>query len=233
MLKAASRGHDFQLHGLTHGTCLEFGVPQESTRRSNWRVFQEYESNLSHWQAEHTVEKLKAKLDEAVSTFQSVMGEGPQVFRAPCFGVCPALYEALAAVGIGFSSSRGVNPTATAYTLLGDRSLRRWAPDFPCRPWVEPPGVTEIPCMEDLCIGGVPADQFDGRLELVISELRHFLAEAGEEGVLVFGSHYHSMMSTWGQTRPLLERTLEWLAGEGITEWVTFREYVAEGSTGA
>jgi hypothetical protein len=136
------------------------------------------------------------------------------------------MYEALAAVGLRYSSSRGLNPTATAYTLLGDRSLRRWAPDFPCRPWLEPPGVTEIPCMEDLCIGGVLPDQCEDRLDLFLGELAHFLREAGEEGVLVLGSHYHSMMRTWDQTRPLLERSLDWLAQKGITEWVTFQEWV-------
>jgi peptidoglycan/xylan/chitin deacetylase (PgdA/CDA1 family) len=226
VLKAREQGHDFQLHGLSHGSCLEFGVPQESTRRTNSKVFHEYELNRAKWEAEHSVQRLKLKLEEGVAIYQQVFAERPKVFRAPCFGVCPAMYEALAGVGIRYSSSRGLNPTATAYTILGDKSLRRWSPDFPCRPWVEPPGVTEIVCMEDLCIGGVAPDQFDDRLDLVISELNHFIEEAGHEGVLVIGSHYHSMMKTWDQTRPLLEKTLDWLAQRGITEWGTFREFV-------
>jgi peptidoglycan/xylan/chitin deacetylase (PgdA/CDA1 family) len=230
LMRARATGHDFQLHGLTHGTCLEFGLPQESTRLTNWKTFQEYDSNRARWAAEHSVESLKRKLDEGISIFQRMMGEPPKAFRAPCFDVCPAMYEALAATGIRYSSSRGLNPTATAYTLLGDKTLRRWAPDFPCKPWVEPAGVTEIVCMEDLCIGGVQPSQFDDRLDLYISELNHFIAEAGDQGVLVIGSHYHSMMKTWDQTRPLLERMIEWLAGKGITEWVTFREWIASHS---
>lgn len=69
------------------------------------------------------------------------------------------MYEALAPVGIRHSSSRGINPTATAHMLLGDAELRRWATDFWCRPWAEPPGVTEHPCMGDLCIRGVRLDR--------------------------------------------------------------------------
>ena len=228
LMRARGQGHDFQLHGLTHGTCLEFGPPQESTRRTNWRTFQEYDSNRPRWDAEHSAQNLRRKLEEGVAIYRQVFGEPPQVFRAPCFGVCPAMYEALAAVGIRYSSSHGLNPTATAYTILGDKSLRRWAPDFPCRPWVEPPGVTEIVCMEDLCIGGVLPEQFDDRLDLVLSELQHFMEEAGDQGVLVIGSHYHCMMKTWDQTRPLLERMIEWLAQKGITEWVTFKQWVEE-----
>ncbi len=226
LMAARDQGHDFQLHGLTHGTCLEFGVPQESTRRSNPKNFQEYESDLPRWRAEHSTPSLTAKAAEGAALFEGFFGERPKIFRAPCFGVCPAMYEALAAAGIRHSSSRGVNPTATAYTALGDPSLRRWSPDFPCTPWTEPPGVTEYPCMEDLCIRGVTAEQFDDRLDLFQSELDHFIAEAGDGGALVFGSHYHSMMKTWDQTRPLLESVLNWLARRGITEWTTFKDFI-------
>jgi len=86
--------------------------------------------------------------------------------------------------------------------------------------------------MEDLCIGGVTPEQAEERLALVISELEHFLAAAGEDGVLVIGSHYASMMRTWEQTRPLLEAMFEWLARQGVTEWMTFAECVTILSAG-
>lgn len=225
---ACARGHDFQLHGLSHGTCLEFGLPQASTRAANSKPFEEYEANLEHWQHEHGAERLTQKLQRGVAHYERTFGGRPSVFRAPCFGVSPGMYEALHAVGIRVSSSRGVNPTATAWTLgkhpgpVGDL----WSPDFPCTPWTEPPGVLEVPCMEDLCIGGVRPEQAEARLALVISELEHFLAEATEESVLVIGSHYSPMVSTWEHTRPLLEAMFEWLARQGITEWMTFSQYV-------
>jgi len=225
---ACSRGHDFQLHGLSHDTCLEFGLPQPSTRRANPRPFEEYEANLAHWQREHQADRLQAKLERGIGHYERTFGGQPSVFRAPCFGVSPGMYEALHAVGITVSSSRGINPTATAWTLGKHPGSvgTLWQPDFPCRPWTEPPGVLEVPCMEDLLIGGVTADQADQRLALLISKLEHFLAEAGEDGVLVIGSHYASMARTWDQTRPLLEAMFEWLARQGVTEWMTFAQYV-------
>jgi len=86
--------------------------------------------------------------------------------------------------------------------------------------------------MEDLCIGGVAPEQGEDRLALTISELGHCLEEAGEEGVLVIGSHYSSMMRTWEQTRPLMEAMFEWLARQGVTEWMTFSHYVTILSAG-
>ncbi|MBC7286657.1 MAG: polysaccharide deacetylase family protein [Armatimonadetes bacterium] len=228
LLEAHRQGHDFQLHGLSHDSCLEFGVPQESTRRTNAAVFAEYEANRARWDKAHSPSRLARKLALARRIYETVFGQAPLVFRAPCFGVCPAMYDALATVGIPHSSSRGINPTATAYVLLGDPELRRWAPDFPCRPWVEPPGVTEHPCMEDLCIGGVNPDQVDDLFDLMTSELGHCLDELGGDGVLIFGSHYHSMARTWEYTRPLLERVLDWLASRGVSEWITFADLVRE-----
>ncbi|MCX7597346.1 MAG: polysaccharide deacetylase family protein [Armatimonadetes bacterium] len=228
LLDACARGHDFQLHGLSHDSCLEFGVPQDSTRRTNAAVFAEYEANRARWEKAHSATRLADKLSLAKRIFENVFGEAPLVFRAPCFGVCPAMYEALAQVGIWHSSSRGINPTATAYVLLGDPELRCWTPDFPCRPWVEPPGVTEHPCMEDLCIGGVRPDQTDDLFDLMTSELAHCLDELGDDGVLIFASHYHSMARTWGATRPLFDRVLDWLADRGVTKWITFRELAGE-----
>ncbi|MBU0611106.1 MAG: hypothetical protein KKI08_24720, partial [Armatimonadetes bacterium] len=243
--------------------CLEFGLPQASTRRANPKPFEEYEANLAHWQREHQADRLQEKLERGIGHYERTFGARPCAFRAPCFGVSPGMYEALYAVGITVSSSRGINPTATAWALgksegpkskegpntgsrfagirphdippqgriaADDATIRPlpdlWQPDFPCRPWTEPPGVLEVPCMEDLLIGGVTAEQADERLALIISELEHCLAEAGDDGVLVIGSHYASMARTWEQTRPLLEAMFEWLARQGVTEWMTFAQYV-------
>ena len=40
------------------------------------------------------------------------------------------------------------------------------------------------------------------------------------------------MMRTWEQTRPVLEGALEWLARQGVTEWMTFEQYVTILSAG-
>jgi hypothetical protein len=228
LLRARDHGHDFQLHGLSHGNCLEFGLPQESTRRANPVPFDEYAAHREYWEEQHTRASLRGKLERGVAHYERLFGERPVIFRSPCFGVCSQMYEALWDVGLTHSSSRGLNPTATAYTFLGDPDLRRWAPDFPCRPWVEPVGVTEHPTMEDYLLAGVPAEKVDDWEDLIRSELRHCLDELGEGGVLIFGSHYSAMAKTWDTTRPLLERVLAWLGEQGVTEWVTFAGYLEE-----
>lgn len=229
--EAEARGHEFQLHGLTHGTCLEFGLTQESTRPSNPAPFEEYERNRAHYDREHSVARLTDKLTEAAAIYERTFGRRPAVFRAPCFGMCPNAYAALHAVGIVHSSSRGLNPTATAYTLTKDPALRRWAPDFPCQPWTEPPGVTEHPCFEDLTLGGVPEEEYDDRLDLYRSELGRFMEASGGEGVLVLGTHFSAMHATWETTRRLFEELLEWLDGEGVGEWRTLGGHVGANET--
>jgi len=228
--EAREQGHDFQLHGLTHH-CLEFGVPQADTRFSPniAKLFNDYWRNHAKWNAEHSVANLRSKLEEAVSIYKRAFGEKPLVFRAPCFGIGPTAYEALYQVGIYYSSSRSVNPIATAYTIIRDPLLRRWVPIFPCHPFVEPPGVIEIPTMEDLAIHGVSSRDYDDRLELYKSELDNYLKSGAKNaGIGIFASHYHSMMKTWNQTRLLYEEIIEWLAKQGVTEWITFREAIIQ-----
>ena len=225
LLAARDRGHDFQLHGHSHSNCLEFGIPQASTRRANPTPFDEYEANRGHWVEQHSAPNLQRKIEQGLAVYRDTFGGRPAIFRSPCLGVCPQMYEALHAAGVAYSSSRTINPTATAYTKLRDPALRTWAPDFPCTPWAEPPGVTEVPAVEDLCITGVPSDDYDDRLDLYLGELRRVMAQAGSDGTVVLCSHYHSMMRTWEQTRPLMERVIEWLGQQGVTEWLTFGEY--------
>lgn len=222
--EAQDLGHYFQLHGLAHDSCLEFGVPQPSTRRANPGPFEEYEAHRVHWEAEHSVARLTEKLRLGTEAYESMFGAEPLVFRAPCFGMGPTAYEALYRAGLPYSSSRGINPTMTAYTLTGDVSLKQWAPDYPARPWVEPPGVVEVPCMEDYCIGGVEEDQYDDRLALVKSEYGHLLADLQGQAPVIFATHYSSMMRTWPQTRRLLEETFAWLGEQGVDRWTTFAE---------
>ncbi len=225
---ARDRGHDIQLHGLTHGSCLEFGLPQEVTRIANPRPFEEYAANREFWERQHRPASLSARVGEGVGFYERAFGCRPLVFRSPCFGMCAGAYQALAENGIRWSSSRGINPLATAYTLLGDPSLRRWAPDVPCRPYPEEAGVRECPCIEDLTIFGVPPGQIEERLDLFRSELGHIMAEAGPDGVLILGTHYQSMMKTWPQTRPLFDRLLDWLFAKGVGRCVTFAQHVYE-----
>ncbi|OGV62710.1 MAG: hypothetical protein A3K19_24395 [Lentisphaerae bacterium RIFOXYB12_FULL_65_16] len=224
---AASTGHDFQLHGYRHDSCLEFGVPQESTRVANPKPFDEYARNTAKWQGEHSVESLSAKIRHGMQIMETLLPGRPVVFRAPCFGMCDNAYAALKQNGILYSSSRGVNPTATASVITGRADLRLWKPDY-LKPVRQPNGVLELPCMEDLVIAGTGEGRYREILDLFKSELAHYLEGLGGAGYGIFGSHYQSMFRTWDQTRRLYEELFGWLRDQGVTEWVTFAQAVAE-----
>jgi len=83
--------------------------------------------------------------------------------------------------------------------------------------------------MEDYAINGVHPEHYDDILALYKSEFSNYLENGAQDaGIGIFSSHYHSMMSTWNQTRRLYEEMLDWFAEQGISEWITFREAVSQ-----
>ncbi|NOY82843.1 MAG: DUF2334 domain-containing protein [Kiritimatiellaeota bacterium] len=220
--RARGDGHDFQLHGLTHH-CLEFGPPQESIRRHAPKIFEAYDREPEKWEREHSVEALRKSFEEAATIYERAFGEPPLVFRAPCFGICENAYKAMFESGIRYSSSRSVNPAATGYVITGRQELEPWQPDYPGKPFRQGPGVLEMPCLEDLAIRGVESNAFDALLDLFKREVDNYVAGLGDWPCGVFGSHYHSMAKQMALTSRLYERLFDWMAGQGITEWTTFR----------
>jgi len=224
--RAQRDGHDFQLHGLTHH-CLEFGVPQESIRRHAPKIFEQYDNESEKWEQEHTVEGLGKKFSEAVAIYRRAFGERPLVFRAPCFGICQNAYRAMFKSGIQYSSSRSVNPAATGYVITGKTELKPWQPDYDGKPFEEPPGVLEIPCLEDLVIRGFEPGEFDSLLNLFKREIKNYTAGLGDSPYGVFGSHYHSMAKQMNLTSRLYEQLFDWMAEQGISKWTTFKAALA------
>lgn len=226
ILRARAQGHDFQLHGLTHGSCLEFGVPQESIRRHAPKAFEEYEANRARWDREHSVEEQRKKLHEGAEIYTRAFGEAPLIFRAPCFGMCANAYQALSEVGIRYSSSRSVNPAATGYMITRRPELEPWQPDYDGRPFQVPAGVTEIPCLEDVVIFGVKEEEFDFALNLFKREIKNYMQGLGSDGLGVFGSHYTRIGRQRETITRLYDQLFAWMSEQGVTEWVTFRDAV-------
>lgn len=220
---AREHGHDFQLHGLTHH-CLEFGVPQESIRRHNPRLFEDYEREKEKWDGEHTVPALEKRFAEGIQIYERAFGERPLIFRAPCLGMCANAYAAMSQHGLAFSSSRSVNPDATGYVLTRKPELvPPWHGDYDGMPYEAAPGVTEIPLVEDLAIGGFASEDLNLMLDLFKTELRRYLDGLPEGAFGVFSSHYQAIGKQFDLTTRLYERLFEWLAGQGVSEWTTLR----------
>jgi hypothetical protein len=223
--RAREQGHDFQLHGLTHQTCLEFGVPPNALRRENPRPFAEYEANPEKWAAEHTRARLRAKLEEGVEIYERAFGERPVIFRSPCVGTCPALYEALADVGITHDSSWILNPHSWVYTATVDPTEREWQVDPSAEPFMLPEGVQEFPLMADYTHWGISQERFDDFLALAKRDYDQLAG--GKPRVAVMLSHYHSMHKDWDRTVRFWNQLLDHLASKGLSRFVTFKEMIA------
>jgi len=220
--RARGDGHDFQVHGLTHGSCFEFGVPQRSIRRHAPEMFQAYDLERDKWAQEHTVPALKLKFDEAVVLYERAFGEAPRVFRAPCLGICANAYEAMSQSGLRYSSSRSVNPAATGYVITRKPELEAWQPDYDGKPFEESPGVLELPMLEDLAIKGIEPEDIDLVFNLFKRDIGNYMRGLGDWPFGIFASHYHSIGKAFDVIPRLYERLFDWMTGQGVEGWTTF-----------
>ncbi len=222
IMRARDNGHDFQLHGLTHH-CLEFGLPHKSILRHAPMHLEEYERNQARYLKEHSLAEQREKFRQAHEIYQRVFGEEPKIFRAPCLGIGSTAYQAMYEHGIRYSSSRSVNPAATGYVITRKPELEAWQPDYDGRPFIEQPGVTEIPCLEDLVIRGFKNSEYDFILNLFKRELTNYIDSLGNADLGVLMSHYNSIGRQLNLVTRLYNELFDWLAAtHGIDEWTTF-----------
>lgn len=228
---ARERGHDFQLHGHHHD-CLEFGLPQQSIRRHAPEMYQPYDADPANFATRWTVPNLRQKFEDAVEIYRRAFGVMPLVFRAACLGIGANAYEAMCQVGLRYSSSRSVNPATTGYLITRCPQLHPWHPDFSGLPFNEPPGVLEMPCLEDLVIRGIGAEDFDMVLELFQRDLNHYLQALGKWPFGIFSSHYWAIARDLPLITRLYETLFSWLADRGVGGWATFGEMLPQAEMG-
>jgi peptidoglycan/xylan/chitin deacetylase (PgdA/CDA1 family) len=217
------KGHDVQLHGLTHD-CLGFGLPQSGFKNENKTAFAEYESNPEKYQLEWMIPKLKRKLEEGIDIYKKAFGEYPMIFRSPCIGSSDAMYEALKEVGIYASSSRIVNPDSWAYTVNYENKFRNWYSEFSPYPYTVF-GVREYPSMSDYSHFGITDNHYDDLLDLIKRDYDCLLNQGKELGVLM--CHYHSMNKTWQNTKKFYNSFFEYLLKKYSIQFITFKEFIS------
>lgn len=220
---ARERGHDFQLHAHTHD-CLEFGLPQESIRRHAPQIYSEYDSDPDGWEQKWSLPNLKARFEDAVAIYERAFDAPPLIFRAACLGINENAYVAMHQAGLRYSSSRSINPAGTGYVMTRRPELKGWDPDYSGVPFEEPPGVLEIPTVEDLVIGGISEEDYDLVLGLFKRDIGHYLDALGDWPYAVLGSHYFAIARDMDLITGLYEELFEWLADRGADEWATFAQ---------
>ncbi len=193
--KALDDGHDLQLHGYEH-KAFEFGLPPPFMleRSPSARRTMEDPEARERVVAGHTVAVLQGKLEKGIEIFRRALGFDPLGFRAPVAMVCPAMFEALANVGIVYDSSLAVSPVGWHYMMQRYTPPEDdpWDPDVPCRPFIHTAGIVEIPLSSEYSAHAT-WDDIGPRANLMISE---HTRTAREGGVFIPVNHFHFMYGT-------------------------------------
>ena len=228
--KAQDEGHDLQLHGYEHAS-FEFGFPPSFMldRSPAVRRIMEDRQERERLAASHTVAALQEKLERAIDIFRRALGVDPLGFRAPILMVCPAMFEALAKVGIVYDSSLAVSPCGWHYMMqrYAPPASDPWDPDVACRPFNHSAGIVEIPLASEYTAHAT-WDDIAPRANLMISEHARM---AREGGVFVPLNHFQFMFGTVIHRRLFDESELR-LQLQGAEVYRRFFEYLRVGGNG-
>ena len=87
--------------------------------------------------------------------------------------------------------------------------------------------MLEIPTLEDLTIKGIPPGDRDLILRLFKRDITHYLDALGDWPYGVLTTHYHSIGRQFDEMTALYDALFDWLASQGVTEWVTFKSVLS------
>jgi len=221
--RAEARGHDCQLHGLDHSHC-EFGPyppflyamgGQDPAPRLKADT-----EKLGHlWKRELFVEKLRT----ALSIFENALGRKPLAFRSGALAQCSALYEALADVGIRYSSNHVTDPRGWAYIAGRYENPGDWAADVPPAPYKLTPRIVSLPMISEFAWRLTP-EKVEKHLALALEDLRR-VYEAN--GVFVLICHVQEVGAETPLPRQLLHRLLDAARKDYQVKFMTLKELVA------
>jgi hypothetical protein len=193
--RARAEGHDLQLHAYVH-TGFEFGRPPDfmldlmshgSGGRGGWAELERNGAQLAQlWQRDH----LRDLLQKGQQIFHDVLDVRPVAFRAPCCSTCDALYEALAAVGIGCDSSQIIDWVGWEYCRKEFGRHSEWDESFPPHAFPYKEGVTLVPLMSEYTWFITP-DEVDVHLRLAREDFDR--VAAAEDAAFVALSHFYAM----------------------------------------
>ena len=147
--RAMSEGHELQLHAFDHGSTFEFGVPPGFMLDIIPDAKTRWEREPEVIQAEHTVERMRDRIERGKEIFSRALGFEPRGFRGPCLSMCGATYQALAETGFRWSSNLVVNPMGWRY-INGDYDAGEpWQPGIPPQPFPYQSGMIEVPMISE------------------------------------------------------------------------------------
>jgi peptidoglycan/xylan/chitin deacetylase (PgdA/CDA1 family) len=214
--RALSEGHELQLHGYNHGA-FEFGVPPAfmldimPAERARWLA----EPKVIG--AQHQQALLADMLAKGKDILYRALKLEPVGFRSGCLATCDAMYHALAATGIAWSSNQVVNPMGWRYINRDYGAGDTWQRDVPPWPFRATAGLIELPILSEYTWFLQPED-----------EERHYQLARGDYdrvrgvgGAFIVLSHYYAMTGKWATGLTVHRRLFEYARERGEVRFCT------------
>jgi peptidoglycan/xylan/chitin deacetylase (PgdA/CDA1 family) len=226
--EAQRQGHDFQLHGLDHGTC-EFGpyppFVRALSREDPMPLLEQDRQKYGHlWRRDLFVERLNA----AIRVFTDAFGRRPDAFRGGALSQSPELHQALADVGMRYVSNKVVDPRGWKYIVEEYDEPGDWDPEVPPAPYRLTEDIVNLPIISEYAWYLTP-EKIEPHLALAIEDLRR-VYEA--EGVFILVCHVQCVGAEDSYARDLLHRLLKAARRDYQVRFQTIRELVADIESG-
>ena len=228
--EARDRGHDLQLHGLTHSDCFEFGPPAWPATAIRPAFVEEFAQRRDELMGRYTVDNLRARMEEGLEIFQRELAIESVLFRAPCGAISQAMFSALAQVGIRYHSCQYIS--ATGYEHLphnrGDLTPV-WTDAIPHCPYRWYADVIEAPILNEYTWRGAGARSAEF-VDLARQDVARIVTESPVAVILM---HTHGIADDFGHACRLVDAVVEEAASLGKHSFATLGELIASGALAA
>ncbi len=227
---ARDRGHDLQLHGLTHADCFEFGPPAWPAITIRPAFVEEFTQRREELMARYTVANLRARIEEGMEIFRRELEIEPILFRAPCGAISQAMFTALAQVGIGYHSCQYISGTGYNHLPHNSGDLTPvWSDAIPHRPFRWYADVIEAPILNEYTWRG------SGLRSAEFSQLaRQDVARIVQESpVAVILMHTHGIADDFDHACRMVDAVVAQTASLGGHGFATLAALVHSGALGA
>ena len=228
--EARDAGHDLQLHGLTHADCFEFGPPAWPATAIRPAFLEEFAQRREELLPRYTVANLRARIEEGMEIFQRELAIEPVLFRAPCGAISQAMFNALAAVGIGYHSCQYISGTGYEHLPHNSGDLTPvWTDDIPHRPYGWYADVIEAPILNEYTWrgAGMRSAEF---IHLARQDVARIVTESPVAVILM---HTHGIADDFEHACRLVDGVVEQVKGLGDHRFATLGELIASGALDA
>ena len=228
--EARDRGHDLQLHGLTHSDCFEFGPPAWPATAIRPAFVEEFAQRREELMGRYTVANLRARIEEGLEIFQRELAIAPVLFRAPCGAISQAMFSALAQVGIRYHSCQYISGTGYEHLPHNRGDLTPvWTDAIPHRPYRWYADVIEAPILNEYTWRGAGA-RSEEFIDLARQDVTRIVSESPVAVILM---HTHGIADDFDHACRLVDAVVEQAASLGDHRFATLGELIASGALAA